>query len=305
MRRNTYCSTTVVWALLVWLAGTAAVAETIEPGVDLFEAVAGEKTFLELPDLPADFFGPGSDPFLGGPIFLQNKPLDIATVGRTSKAQQRILSFEIPDSISGPAPGPVPVEIVALSLQSANPITVTFGDGSATSFNVVVNINPREDAATSAVGELNFLPQLDDSFLVDSFFDITYRVGFEPVGGGGGPSLYKTEYWGQRSNLYPFTKNRVVGGPDILTIDPLAEFDGLGTSNFFPGLDPNNPTVPPVSIHYQGATLSAEFVLTAPEPSTGALAFLGAAALTATLIRRARRQRSGSPTKGSGSPARG
>jgi hypothetical protein len=50
-----------------------AFAQDVQPGVDLFETSPGYSQGS--PDLPADFFGPGSDPF-DGIIALEGNPFD-------------------------------------------------------------------------------------------------------------------------------------------------------------------------------------------------------------------------------------
>lgn len=68
------------------------------------------------PPIPADFFGPGSDPFDGQVIF-EGAPLDPDTLGNTATLLQR----------SEPHIGVVEAEIVALDLVSLHPITVSYG----------------------------------------------------------------------------------------------------------------------------------------------------------------------------------
>jgi len=79
-------------------------------------------SFSDVP-LPADFFGPGSDPFTGT---VQLEGLPLPGLGQYDTIVRRnadTAPLNITDSDT------VPIEIVALSLQSIDPITVTFNGG--------------------------------------------------------------------------------------------------------------------------------------------------------------------------------
>jgi len=79
------------------------------------------------PPIPADFFGPGSDPF-DGRVYLQGDPINPPTLGDTSTLVQRDAAPVDPDDPVS-AMGTVPIEIVALSLVSIDPIVVTYWGG--------------------------------------------------------------------------------------------------------------------------------------------------------------------------------
>lgn len=99
---------------------------TIIPGSDLFDTPANGTTiqnFASQP-IPLGFFGPGSDPFIGTVVF-QGQPLSTTppfVIDPVDTIVRRL------DSAILPGPGSsdtVPIEIVALSLVSIQPITVT------------------------------------------------------------------------------------------------------------------------------------------------------------------------------------
>ena len=95
---------------------------TLLAGRDLFETPAGTSTF-PLPALPEDFFGPGCSPF-SGEVQLGGAPTDPTNLGDTDTVVRRL------EDASLPAPGSsdtVPIELVALSLQSVEPIQVHCG----------------------------------------------------------------------------------------------------------------------------------------------------------------------------------
>ena len=99
----------------------------------MWETRPGDATFnfgggFECPPLPADFFGPGSDPFEGQVAF-QGQPLPTIPSGILGSADtivERLGDATLP---SCPSSDTVPIEIVALDLVSTEPITVTNSGG--------------------------------------------------------------------------------------------------------------------------------------------------------------------------------
>ncbi len=81
----------------------------------------------DVPSIPADFFGPGSDPFVGLVPF-EGNPLDPGITGDASVEIRRLGDPVLPADPPG-AMGTIPIEIVALELRSIEPITVTFNGG--------------------------------------------------------------------------------------------------------------------------------------------------------------------------------
>jgi len=85
----------------------------------------------DVPPIPADFFGPGSDPF-SGQVCLVGLPLGPTPFGDFGNAdtliQRNVDPFDRCD-LPNPMPVTVPIEIVALNLVSSDPITVTFNGG--------------------------------------------------------------------------------------------------------------------------------------------------------------------------------
>jgi hypothetical protein len=97
------------------------------------------------PPIPADFFGPGSDPF-SDPICLRGVPLGPTAYGDFGQADTLIQRSADPfDRCEFPDPGvevTVDVEIVALSLESVAPITVTYNGGQdPEEWNVAVDLS--------------------------------------------------------------------------------------------------------------------------------------------------------------------
>lgn len=75
--------------------------------------------------LPLDFFGPGSEPFVGT-IYFASRPIDVLAAGGGSMVLRRSADPFLPrDPVGGVQT--VPIELVALSLVSSAPIPVTIG----------------------------------------------------------------------------------------------------------------------------------------------------------------------------------
>lgn len=97
----------------------------VAAGIDLFTTPSGGTTYDDL-NLPAGFFGPGSDPFVGT-VVLGGQPIaSTGPLGPTDTIVKRNSNAILPTPGSSTT---VPIEIIALSLVSVNPITVTYNGG--------------------------------------------------------------------------------------------------------------------------------------------------------------------------------
>ena len=117
-----------VWLTAAGLMAAVAVsplwAQDVQPGIDIWTTPGGGTTFQEAA-IPADFFDPGSDP-LAGRIEFEGVPLP-TLVGPPFSPTDTIVERLAPAVLPGPGTqDTIPIEIVALSLQSAQPITVTY-----------------------------------------------------------------------------------------------------------------------------------------------------------------------------------
>ncbi|MBX3394745.1 MAG: S8 family serine peptidase [Phycisphaerae bacterium] len=110
----------------------------IPAGIDCWVTPCGGSnySFADLP-LPNNFFGPGSDPFTGT-VILGGQPS--GPFGTDTLIQrQGDLCFQQPP----PSSATVPIQLVALSLQSCQPITVTYNGGqNPEQWNVLVQLSP-------------------------------------------------------------------------------------------------------------------------------------------------------------------
>ncbi len=93
----------------------------------------------EIPPIPADFFGPGSAPF-EGVIQLRGRPLDPSTSNATTVLQRGNDPVAPSDPVG--TNGYAPVEMVALSLVSVEPIVVNLADGTTSRWDVEVRLSP-------------------------------------------------------------------------------------------------------------------------------------------------------------------
>lgn len=147
----------------------------VTPGYDLLHTLAPIPFYFGLPNppIPPGFFGPGSDPF-DGTITFVSQPLGIysaceGNIGNTDTVIRR----DAPAAL--PRPGTsdmVPIEIVSMSLSSAEPIRVTYHGGMVESsfdvFMTVDSVSPSHGmmiiARTHGVGgvfaaDITFLPR--------------------------------------------------------------------------------------------------------------------------------------------------
>ncbi len=141
--RSALCSSAA--ALAVVAASGSAPAQDVLPGLDLFRTHAVQTGHHFSPtDLPAGFFGPGSDPF-SELVRFQGVPLEswpgctFEELDAIDTIFHRAAAAHLP---SIPSQDIVPVEIVALELVSVNPITVTYGGQNPESWTVTQRLSP-------------------------------------------------------------------------------------------------------------------------------------------------------------------
>lgn len=124
-------------------------ALSLPPGNDLFHTVGGQV----IPVVPANFFGPGSDPF--APVIpLQGVPIGTGggfEMGNTDTLVRRTEGADIPVGTQAA----VPIQILQLQLHSLQPIVVTYSGGSPESWNVDLSIAP---AAPQGQGAMTIRP---------------------------------------------------------------------------------------------------------------------------------------------------
>jgi hypothetical protein len=115
-----------------------ALAAPIAAGIDSYATVSGSyQNFSESP-IPAGFFDPGSDPFTDT-IGFQGVPLGPGAT--TDTVIQRLAKAKLSGNFT--SSDTISIQIVALSMASESPITVTYNGGTRSeSWNVHVGLTP-------------------------------------------------------------------------------------------------------------------------------------------------------------------
>ncbi len=163
---------------------TATAQPVIPEGFDLWVTVDASidiGSSIDLPDLPAGFFGPGSDVF-SGTINLEGVPLD--PFENTDTVIERLN----PADLTGPpvASDTVPIELVELSLRSIDPIVVEFGGSNPQFFDVFVTLSP-DPQPTGGLMTINkdFGPSPNSGGTFNSILPIQPVLTFVEVGNPG------------------------------------------------------------------------------------------------------------------------
>ncbi len=150
----------------------------IQPGVDLFSTPAGGATFVDFSEnpIPAGFFGPGSDPFVGQ-VALQGVPLNqFDELFQADTVVQRLDPADLSLCGSG---AEVPVEIVALSLVSTEPINVTFGGQQTQQWDLQVALSSQ---VTQPTGSMRIWRGCEQGGTFKSHLPVVPKFIFRPAG---------------------------------------------------------------------------------------------------------------------------
>ncbi|UCH83172.1 MAG: T9SS type A sorting domain-containing protein [Candidatus Latescibacterota bacterium] len=167
-----YVRLLMVTVFVAFLNVGNAFATDVQPGVDLFETPPGD-TYVQ-PPLPADFFGPGSDPF-DGIIALRGQSLDQegSNLGRTSTIVERLAPANLPVV---PSSDTVPIEIVALNLVSIEPIIVTYNGGlNPEEWDVQANLS---SFGPQAQGDMTVNREYENGGTFEAYLHVTSRLTF-------------------------------------------------------------------------------------------------------------------------------
>lgn len=133
-----------VTLIAVLILPTATLATSVQPGIDPVDHLPPSWWDFGPVPLPADFFGPGSDPFDGGipgdQTALPPIPECPGDLGNTSMLIERLDVAVLPTI---PSSDVIDTEIIALSLVSNNPITVTYNGGlNPEAWDVEITLSP-------------------------------------------------------------------------------------------------------------------------------------------------------------------
>ena len=195
------------------------------------------------PPIPADFFGPGSDPF-DGSVCLEGVPLGGVFGEADTVIRRNADPFDRCEIPSAPVESPVAAEVVELNLASVAPITVTFNGGqNPESWDVAVSLSatPPPPGEVRAIKEhcnggtytsaLNILP----------FFTFTKVGAAGTVCGDGGKACLDTGAAG----ICPvsLTQSGVDSGVWAGDIDPGMPVLSPNCTDFHPAVEDFEPVV--------------------------------------------------------------
>ena len=217
--------------VLVMILAAPAFATVATEGLDSWVTLAGETWADHFNSeeggdpLPADFFGPGSDPF-DGRISLVGAPLG-GPFGNIDTIVERLQPADLPDC---PSEATVDIQIRALSLASASPITVTFNGGlDPTDYDVLVCLSDDSQPTGSMTIQRECV---DGGSVIASDLPVLAKFIFIPVVPGD-EIVYDMGAEGDPADHFQFSGPTAPPGwmhnPDelpIVTLPPGLEVDG-------------------------------------------------------------------------------
>ncbi|MDO8588605.1 MAG: thrombospondin type 3 repeat-containing protein [Armatimonadota bacterium] len=243
--------------------------DVIEAGCNLFSTPEGGGTHQDL-SLPYEFFGPGSDPFEGTIVF-KGEPLETTpagVLGPTDTIIRRNADMTFP-GCSGVET--VPIEIVALSLVSCDPIVVRYPLGPDELWDVSVSLS----SLPQSTGTMTVRKTHCNGGTWDSVLPVQAKLTFTRVSGPPDVRILDPD---PTLQVYGCSSNDMwllmdTGGPWI-TPPPGFEYNGipLMCTNFHPGIeDPNcgsSYTLRSIEMVAAGATQRIIAALQPPQSDT-------------------------------------
>ncbi len=255
------------------LAGGTAAAASIGVGEDGFRVPAGPNNVFDLSGspIPADFFGPGSDPLLPT-IFVEG------ATGGVDAVVRRLNSTV--DLDPPPQTDTIDIEIVALNLVSVSPITVTFNGGQNPQlWDVAVDLS----TLTPPPGRMTITKQDPNGGIFKADFLVQPRFTFAEVGNPLNLRLLDTGLEGFLPLPYDLMAPAPAPWSTASPFPPPAPPGG----DFFPGVAGGVPQ--PLVFDVVGSGDRLELVLhPVPEPATFTLLALAGLALGARSLSRRR-----------------
>lgn len=192
-----YVSTIIACAFVLCMADREVRAQAPDPYQTPGPGTSVQFGPAEVPAVPADFFGPGSDPFTGS-VGFEGGPGDVDT------QMQRGGPIDCPGA-GFPRPcDPVSVEIVQLDLVALSPITVTFNGGqNPEEWAVALTLTP----GPQPVGTLNAVLEQLNGGNYTSNFSVNARFVFTKIGGGPSLTLDQGQSVGMSISPSPWSVN--------------------------------------------------------------------------------------------------
>ena len=234
-----------VGALVVIIAAAPAVLANnpVLPGDDLW-VTPGGATYDNNP-IPADFFNPGSLPFDGG-IYFMGLPLTSTDPGLFPV--DTIVRRPVAAMVTCGTSDTIPIEIVALSLVSVNPIIVTSSSGPPEPWDVraILDPGPQTQGSMTVNHECDAGGTYQASLPVRAQVTFTRQSDLLQVSTVRSVTMVSDGYWSHFDpgfGLLTATPGTVVDSNGSGIPGDPGDYTMLGTSNFFPGLwDPSCST---------------------------------------------------------------
>lgn len=270
----------LISALLAAGAETA-VAHDVLPGIDLWTTPAGGASTVEVA-LPPGFFDSGSDPF-AGTLSLAGSPLPGLGGPSLFPADTVIARAALAALPACGTSATIPIEIVALSLVSTAPITVTYGSGPPELWDVRICLSDGPQIA----GTMTIRHDCVDGGSFNASLPVRPKLVFTRQS----DSQMRTVDTGTEDLFMTLPEGHWVHMADpslfVISVPPGAVTDGncdalpdppitLGTSNFVPGIfalpcdDCDSATLEQRKrLNPEQATLAAHGVIIAQQRKTG------------------------------------
>lgn len=244
------CSTCVIVVLAVGvllLFPFAVVGGPISPGDDVWSTPCGGGAYVDFSGnpIPANFFGPGSDPFTGN-IQLGGLPIPIVPplvpgAGHVDTVVRR--GGTTPGFTCGSPPETVPIEILSLSLTSCSPIIISFDGGTSTQiWNVRVCLSGPQTAGTMTISH-----ECVAGGSYTSSLPVTAGIVFTRTSPPGGPltitqtvTMVSSGQWSHTDpglGLYRFSPGQMFDNGQCLGPMPIPTINPPGPADFFPGME--------------------------------------------------------------------
>ena len=241
---------------------TPALATPIAPGVDLFAAVPGDgfgngsQWDFSSMSIPADFFWPGSDPF-HDLVPLEGDPTGPGNIDTRVERLDGINPFPV-----GAPAQPIDIELVALSLKSVDPITVSMNGGASTElWDVYMDLSGPQPIGTMDVDHAQA-----NGGAFDAILPVQPRFTFVRVG-----NLDVRVLDTVAEGIWPFHLETPAPEPWVHNMLPgdMHAAAGVPAGDFYPGV------APPVIFNDSGSRSQLVYNAATPEPATMGLLAIG------------------------------
>jgi hypothetical protein len=229
-------SALVAICCVIHVSETVRAGPIIRAGFDVSVTIFAFESFALSP-APANFFGPGSDPF-DGTIHFAGREIDsFLGVSLRGLLVDTIVSRPADAVLSGPgSSATVPVQMVALSYTTLAPLVVTYDGGTRSELWTVDAVAPNNPPGTMTIRQLSH-----EGGLFDSTFPIHPILTFTRIS-----DAHQIQI-AQGTDQVPGLLMSQTDIPWVFeqTVPVIARVEGL-TTNFVPGYSPEIGRIPMV-----------------------------------------------------------